>query len=852
MRDDFIHAAVTVACAALLVLSAVFAGGFLSLAAPVSGEAWGPAYGANDGSVADTVARTATGAKRVENPYGTATVRYDEDGVPHITASNERAMAFAVGYVHARDRLFQMDLQRRLMAGNLSAAFGAQAVESDRFHRKMGFEDAAEASWETIQGTESGESVAAYTEGVNRYMDAQPLPLEFRLNDYEPTRWDEVDTLLVGKLIAWQLTGDFRDVQQQTVEQRLPEAADLYPQQLDHDSAIVDRAVGGEVVAGETASMPTDAERASLEAPGDGGRAVGDMRALYESLAPYQTEPGIGSNSWVVSGEHTDSGTPIVANDPHLGLTVPPVWYEQHLVVEDGGERSLDVRGVAFPGLPVVVIGQNRDVAWGFTNVGADQTDLYSYVRPSEDTYLYEGEEREIERTTETIPVKDGEDVEVTIERTVHGPLLEREGEEVAVSWLGLAGTREAQGIRGLNHAEDIDDVEAAVRLMDTPTQNIVAADRDGGTYFRITGRYPIRTVDGETVPGNRVFNGSAGHGEWQGWEPYGQVDWDGPGFHDYEEVPHVRDPEYLATANQRTMDDPPFYISYSPGYADPYRGARIYDRLDARVESDDPVTREFMQQVQRDVRSAAAQEFKPIILNATDAMEPETRAAAALELEDFRGRMRQGSEDALLYALFRDHYRNATFYDEYHPAGLDESYYPKYSTLAGLPADSEWFDDERTPETETRADIVARAMRLAVEEREERGLETYADYNVVDLNHPFPVEALDYPEAPTDGSLFTVSNFRVNRGTQAGSSWRMVATFGSPSVGIIPGGQSANYFSPHYADQLDEWREGEYREFTFEVEGTREIVFVEGGESLAERRVTSDERGGSDGGAGE
>ena len=828
MRDDFIGAGVTVACAALVVLSAVFAGGFLSLAAPVSGEAWGPAYGANDGSIADTAARTALGPQQVENPYGEATVRYDADGVPHITASNERAMAFAVGYVHARDRLFQMDLQRRLMAGNLSAAFGAQAVASDRFNRKMGFEDAAQASWETIQGTESGESVSAYTEGVNRYIDSEPLPLEFRLNDYEPTRWQEEDTLLVGKLIAWQLTGDFRDIQQQAIERRLPEAADLYPQQLDHGSAIVDRATGGEVSPGASASMPTDVDRSSVAAPPDSGAAVGDMRGLYETLAPYQSEPGIGSNSWVVSGEHTASGNPIVANDPHLSLNVPPVWYEQHLIVEDGGERSLDVRGVAFPGLPVVVIGQNRNVSWGFTNVGADQTDLYSYVRPGEDTYLYEGAEREIARTTETIPVKDGENVEVTIERTVHGPLIEREGEEVAVSWLGLAGTREAQAIRGLNYAGDIDDVEAAARMMDSPTQNLVAADDEGGTYFRITGRYPIRTVDGDEVAGNRVFNGSAGHGEWEGWEPYGQADWDGPDFQNYGEVPHVRNPEVLATANQRTMDDPPFYISYSPGYADPYRGSRIYGRLDRRVESDDPVTREFMQGLQRDVRSAAAREFKPIILDATEEMSPEVRAEAR-KLEDWRGRMRQGSEAALLYALFRDHYRNATFYDEYHPAGLDEGYYPKYSTLAGLPADSEWFDDVRTPETETRAGIVARAMRLALEERGERGLETYGDYNVVDLNHPFPVEALDYPEAPTDGSLFTVSNFRVNRGTQAGSSWRMVATFGSPSAGIIPGGQSANYFSPHYHDQLDEWRNGEYREYRFEVTGAREIVFTEG-----------------------
>jgi penicillin amidase len=830
MRSNLIHAAVTVICAILLVTGGAFGGGFLSLAAPMTGEAWGPAYDANHDSVAATMTRAITGPTTVENPYGLATVRYDGDGVPHITASNDRALAFAVGYVHARDRLFQMDLQRRLMAGNLSAAFGADAIESDTFHRKMGFEDAAAASRKAINGTESGASISAYTNGVNQYIDTQPLPLEFRLNDYKPTKWTETDTLLVGKLISWQLTGDFRDIQTTTVERRLPEAMSLYPDQLGHSSAILNRAVGG-TVGSHTASLPADGtQTGSTAPPRDGAPATGDMSGLYALVAPYQSSPGIGSNSWVVSGEHTDSGNPIVANDPHLSLTVPPVWYEQHLVVNGENQPALNVRGVAFPGLPVVVIGQNQNVSWGFTNVGADQVDLHTYVRPTEDTYLYNGQEREIERQTEMIPVKNGENKQVTIERTVHGPLLNREGQEVAVSWLGLAGTREAQGIRRLNYAADIDDVETAVRLMDSPTQNLVAADADGGTYFRLTGRYPIRTVEGERVTGDRIFNGSAGHGEWTGWEPYGQADWEGPGFVDFERVPHVRNPAYLATANQRTMDNPPFYISHSTGYADPYRGKQIYDRLDQRIESNEPVTPTFMKNLQRDVRSEAASEFVPIILDALDQMDPAVRTEAQ-GLDDFRGQMQAESTDALHYALFRDHYRNVTFFDEFNPAGLDQSYYPKYSQLASLPADSDWFDDQQTPEVETREDMVARAMKQALDEKQNEELETYADYNVVDLDHPFPVSALDYPEEPMDGSAFTVSNIRVNRGTQAGSSWRMVATFGSPSAGVIPGGQSGEYFSPHYQDQLDEWRKGEYHELTFEVVGTRVIVFTNRGD---------------------
>jgi len=833
--SESLGVAVTLTCAALLVTAATVAGGFVSLASPVSGEVWGPAYGADDGSVSDTLTRAATGPTEVENPYGEATVRYDRDGVPHITAENTEALYFAVGYVHARDRLFQMDLQRRLMSGNLSAAFGERALDSDRFHRRMGFDDAAEASWEAVQGSESAAGVRAYTAGVNRYIDARPLPLEFRLNDYRPTRWEPTDTLLVGKLISWRLTGDFGDLRQQVLERRLPEAASLYPRQLDHDSSVLGRAD----VEGASGSLDPARDAPPTAASAD-GPAVGDLRGLYDALRPYQRSPGVGSNSWVVSGEYTDSGDPILANDPHLSLTVPPVWYEQHLVIDGGGsgdgeagggeesEASMDVRGVAFPGQPAVVIGRNEDVAWSFTNVGADQTDLYSYVRPSEDTYRYRGEVREVRRSTETVPVKGDEDAEVTVERTVHGPLIEREGESVAVAWLGLAGTREVQAVHRLNRAGSVEEIDRAMRRFDSPTQNFLAMDDDGGTYFRLTGRYPVRTVDGERVRGDRVFDGSAGHGEWAGWEPYGQVDWNGSGFVPYGEVPHAFDVGYVATANQRTMDDPPFYIGSSGRYADPYRGKRIYDRIERRVGSEKPVTAAWNRDLQRDVRTAAAAQFVPHVLNATDELSPRARLAAGT-LEGWDGRMERDSEAALYFALFRERIRNETFHDEFHPAGLDAGYYPHLRTVGDLPADSRWFDDARTPERETRADVVARAFEQAVAEADREGYGTYGDYNVLDLDHQFPVTALDYPEAPVDGSPFTVFDVRTGSGTRAGSSWRMIATTGRESVGVIPGGQSGVYYSPHYRDQLDEWREGEYRPIPLEITGETVIVFEDG-----------------------
>ena len=841
MPSDLVQAAVSLLCLALLVGAAVGGGSFVSLSAPVSGEAWGPAYGAKDGSVASSAADAVTGPRRIENPYGEATVRYDEWGVPHIEASNERALYYAVGYVQARDRLYQMDLQRRLMEGNLSAAFGARALDSDRFHRRMGFDDAANASWRRIQGTDTGGGVRAYTEGVNRFIDSRPLPVEFRVNGYEPTRWTPQDTLIVGKLIAWQLTGDFADLKQRTIARkfasdRRQRVRELYPRQLDHGSAIVDRRQGGDLRPSEPVAGSSMSDDGTAAANGgetaaslrSGGAASAGVGALYDSLAPHEPAPYLGSNSWVVSGEHTRSGSPIVANDPHLSLNVPPVWYEQHLRVTGDGGESMDVRGVAFPGVPTVVIGGNDQVSWGFTNVGADQVDLYTYTRPSEDTYVHDGEVREIQEHTETIPVADGRDREVTIKRTVHGPLLERETASgtasVGVAWVGLGDTRESRAIYRLNKAGDLDEVREVMRRFDSPTQNFVAADtQDGGTYFRITGRYPIRKTDNRTVRGDRVFNGSKGQGEWPGYEPYGRTNW--TTFHDYDDVPEVRNPGYLATANQRTMDDPPFYIAASERYADPYRGDRIYELLEQRTGADRPVTRQFVKRMQRDVHSAAAEGFTPIILDAREEMGPDARAAAD-SLDGWDYNMTADSRQALLYRLWLDHYRNETFSDEFGARGLDESYYPHDYRLQTLPANSSWFDDRTTSERERRADIAARAMRQAVREADREGLETWGEYNRLDLNHQFPLSFLDYPERPMDGAPYTVKNFRSQRGTQAGSSWRMVAADGG-SAAIIPGGQSGNPYSPHYDDQLDPWAEGRYKPMTREMVGDRELLFV-------------------------
>lgn len=815
--NDRRSAAVAILALALLVSGAVGAGGFVSLAAPGSGNAWTAATDANDRSIGATADRALTGPTSVESPYGEATVRYDREGVPHIEADNETALYYAVGYVQARDRLFQMDLQRRLMRGETAEIAGESTVESDRFYRKMDFAGAAEASWNATRDTEAGDATRAYTAGVNHYIDTEPLPTEFQANDYAPDEWTPVDSLLVGKLIAWQLTGDFRDLERATVADSFDPGAvsELYPEQLDHDSTVVGRSQGGDVT-------PASARPSASRQAGTQG-TTGDFAGLYDRYSTYERSLGIGSNSWVVSGEHTADGAPIVANDPHLSLTVPPVWYEMHLE-----SPEMNTRGVAFPGLPFVVIGRTESVSWGFTNVGADQTDLYTFERPTDDTYVYDGETREVQTETETIEVANGPDAGVEIRKTVKGPLLERGGQEVAVSWLGLTGTREGQAIHDLNHAEDLAAVSEALRTFDTPTQNIVAADRDGGTLFRTTGKYPYRYTDGERVSGELPFNATAGEGNWRGWTPYGQTDWDAGGFVPFEDVPHVDNPDVLATANQRTTDEPSFYLSYSERFADPYRGARIYERLESRVESDRPVTAAFMQDLQRDTRSLAAARYQEPILDARSEMSADVRTEAD-RLVGWDARMNRDSRAALLYALFREEVRGVVFGDEFAAEGLDSSYYPHHTTLQNLPADSEWFDNATTPARETRADGYATAFERAVERAEEEGWRVYGDYNVVDLDHRFPLAFLEYPEVPTNGGPFTVSNFRVTG--DAGSSWRMVVS-GSEAYGVIPGGQSGNPYSPHYADQLDPWANGGYHPIPTESSGPIVIMFDEEGDA--------------------
>ncbi|WP_159899504.1 penicillin acylase family protein [Salinirussus salinus] len=772
------------------------AGGLLERFAPFSGRAW---------DAAERVPST------VESPYGPATITYDDYHVPHVEADTEEAAYFAVGYAQAADRLFEMDLVRRRMRGTLAEVAGEQVVDSDVFNVRMDFLGAAEASAEAIAGTDTERMTEAFADGVNAYIDEGSLPLEFGLLGYEPREWSVVASLLVGAQVSWGLTGSFRTLQRALLRERLD--ADTYrqryPARLDHGYPILrpDR-VGGEVhgVAGR------GVEAASADARV--GKAVDADFADW--LGRFEPPPYLGSNSWLVAGEHTASGSPIVANDMHLTLMAPPVWYEQRV---SAGE--VDVRGVAFPGVPFVVAGENDHGAWGFTNTGADVVDLYTYeTDDARERYRYQGEWREFDTETRTVEVAGGENREVTVKKTVHGAFLDREvdgdARHVGVAWTGMSGTRESQAIHEFSRSTGREDVLESLELFDAPTQNFVYADREGRTLYWATGKIPIRRVDGEVVRGDRVFDGSAGEAEWEGFEPFGQSSWEG--FVPFEDKPGVVQPSYVGTANQRLVDDPVYPIGQE--YASGFRGTRIYEELDAAVEEGRAIDREFMQGLQRDTVDVRARTLVPAILDARDRM-PDAADPYLDAMADWDYRLDRDSTAALVFRFFYEFFREETWRDDYEDVGLDSSYWPQEWVLVTLPPDDEAFGGDR-------AGVLARAMERAVERVDSEGWETYGDYNRTVIDHPFggQVGALNYPRYPTDGGSFTVMNFRKEGG--AGSSQRTVYPMDGETVTVLPGGNDGSYFSEHYDDQLRLWADGEYRPAPRAVDGDPDIT-VEG-----------------------
>jgi penicillin G amidase len=594
------------------------------------------------GTVRDSFPQT-TGSLKVEGLDDRVTVKRGEYGIPQIYAGNTHDLFMAQGFVHAQDRFWEMDVRRHTTSGRLSEMFGESQVKTDAFLRTLGWREVAEREFARL-APETRAYLKAYAKGVNAYLaehqgseiSAEYAALGFEY-DYEPEPWDPVDSVAWLKAMAWDLRANMKDeIDRALMSSRLTreQIQDLYPPYpYDRNRPIVE---GGRVDEALDAFVPEGGggvSTATSAAPGmqqavQGAR--GELASVAESLesVPSLLGPngsGIGSNSWVVSGKHTTTGKPLLANDPHLAPQLPSVWTQMGLHCRSVTEKCpFDVSGFTFSGMPGVVIGHNQSIGWGLTNLGADVTDLY-LQKVEDGTYLYDGKRKALATRREVIEVAGGKSREITVRRTNNGPIISDfdtetttvgreapvdasapdrgDGYAVSLRWTALSLSRSMDAVFALNKATDFKEFRAAARLLSVPSQNLVYADTEGNIGYQAPGRIPRRA------------KGHHGTFPAPGWDP--DYRWGEPV--PQPELPWEYNPDrgYIVTANQAVVDqrEYPHTLTEDPGYG--VRSQRINDLIKSKIEDGGKVSMQDMQEMQMDDSSEIAKLLVPHLLQA-------------------------------------------------------------------------------------------------------------------------------------------------------------------------------------------------------------------------------------------
>jgi penicillin amidase len=641
---------------------------------------------------------TINGTAQLAGLTANVSVTRDKNGVPHISAANLQDLYMAQGYVHAQDRLYQMFFFRTVGQGRLSELISSGYVSSDRFLRIIGFRRAAEAETAKLR-PDVRQALEWYSQGINAFVHSHRdnLPLELMLLGVEFEDWQPVDTIAFGKIQAHDLT-----------ETWLHELV---------KSDVVQR-VGPEAAAQLIPAYPTGAP---VTVPGANSGSWGNVIAQYErDVAPFLGgwDEGIGSNNWVVDGTKSTTGKPLLANDPHLGVRNPSIWYEIHLSTTDG---AYDAVGFGFPGAPGIVTGHNQDIAWGVTNTGADVQDVFLEKLDEQNhpgQYQSGSEWLPLGVVTETIKVKGGgEPVTQTVRLTKHGPLLSDAfpvtqtlsasiSGTYSIQWTAHEPGRLIEALYDLQTASNWEEFRSALSGWDVPGQNFVYADREGNIGYQMTGQMPIRKAGDGSVPA-------------PGWT--GEYDWDG--YIPFDELPRAYNPpeHFIATANNQPFGED--YEHDMAGYwSKPWRIERIRELLMAKEK----LSTDDFKAVLSDTTSLLAKRVLP----AFTAIEPaDARGQQAVDmLKAWDGNVRADSAAAAIYNITYHQVLTRTLSDELgRELSLDEpnlltQYLDRYrgdaliaiADLLDKPDDPLW-DDKETPEKETRDDILRASLTGAL-----------------------------------------------------------------------------------------------------------------------------------------
>jgi penicillin G amidase len=784
----------------------------------------GPAF--NPGTGAWTAARDAlpntSRSLHLQGLQHPVEVSFDAQGVPHIRARNDHDGALAIGYLHATYRLFQMDLTRRSGEGRLAQVFGEQAVATDEFQLDLGMERTAQAELGMLApGDQVRDQLDAYAQGVNDRIDedvaTNNLPLLFKMIGYSPERWKPLDSLVLkgiqAQALAYQTTPLLytRLVRALGRDRTMAWFPVLPPNEQNPYTP-------GPYVKTTPVPIPNLALAGSSSTAGPPELTDADARAAEAILArtaqlPRQltTAPGA-SNNWAVDGTKTASGKAMLANDPHLELTLPAVWFPLEIQTPDN-----DVVGVTFPGPPAIPSGHNRHISWGVTDTKNQATLYYREKtdRGHPDQYFWNGSWRDMQKMAYDIPVKGGRIVHHLLRLTVHGPVLTQEGETMSVQWMGNVPSREFGALAKLARASNWTEFTQALTDWTCPNQNWAYADDAGNIGLIAPGYYPL-------VKQGDPWLALSGTGES-----------DVVGTIPFAAVPQVFNPpdHFIVSANQRpATGDYPYYLGTPEDFADGYRA----NQIQAFLQESNKITAQDMQRLQQDTSDILADDMVPRLLGVLDLARlsgRETQARDLLRSWDFR--MDSGSPAATVWQTFLEEYARATFQPwlrklKKPPVLFDDQVLIQdlQAWTAGDPGNSAFTapgGPARDAPTVMRLAFANAVRAIANTLGPDPARWTWGRVQSRYIPSLAQIDGLGFGPYPAGGDRRTPNVEDGGQGPYVGGtvasitstqgpSWRMIVDWGSGTTfAVYPGGLSENPVSDQYSNLVPAWRDGRY-----------------------------------------
>ena len=748
-------------------------------------------------------ARNTTPEKKVqlEGLNGPVEIRFDDQMIPHIFAEEEHDVFFAQGYITAKDRLWQMDFQTRFASGRLSEVVGSKAIELDKYQRRMGMVHGAENMVKAMQKDPQMMSImTAYAEGINAYirsLDPEDYPIEFKILNYKPEEWKVINSALLLKLMSATLAGGSNEFyMNNALNEYGPEIVqNLFPDYPFREDPVIPAGTKWDFKPEPIPEQPVLITQKGIE-----------------NIKTREKVEGVGSNNWAVSGSRSTTGFPILANDPHLELSLPSIWYQVQL-----SNKVTNVYGVSLPGAPGVIIGFNKDVAWGVTNVDADVLDWYQirFKDNSKKEYWYNNSWRKVKQRIEKIAIRGGTTMIDTVYYTHHGPVVYLQGQKPsgfskvnnipeghALRWVAHDQSNEFRAIYLLNRSKNYDDYRKAITYFSAPAQNFIFASVDNDIAITPNGYFPLKYKN----QGKFILDGSLPANDW-----HGRV----PAAHN----PTVKNPGrgFVSSANQSSTDKTyPYYINWE--FA-PYERAH---RINKRLASMTKASVDSIINLQNDNYSILAENIRIDLLRSlnTESLNASQKEAYQI-VSSWNNYYDAGEIGASIFEIWRKLVEKNIWDDEFTKQGKPMRY-PSRDRLVEMllnEPNARWFDNILTPVKENKNSIIQQSFIATVDSLQRKFGPVSADWNWGNVKHSHvphlaKIAGFGSKFINNGGSKSSINAMNETNGP----SWKMIVALGTDvkAYGVFPGGESGNPGSFYYDDMIGTWSNGKLNELLF------------------------------------